>query len=240
MPVSINLCLFIILLIAFFHHALSQTSTVYSKGSNPYLIAHNNDICNLDADCKGKNKNCLNGQCIQICNESTDCEFTHCNGKVLYTSSDQTTRSINTSNSNLGQYLAGKRCSWLLRNLDSGKFKDLTLNPLVYEFPPFIQLEVHEFSTNFGNDYLYIFDGDSVYSPLIAAISGEAVSTPDPVTVNTHILTNKAYAIDFFNTSNIFLLFKSDIYSYVFYFCYQNFLFLFKRSSFKTIRKLYV
>ncbi len=228
MPFPITTCLLSLLLLASHHHALNHSNhdddnnnnnIAYFKyltsSLNPYFTTHNSNKCNFDADCTGNTTNCLNGECIQICSDPDNCEFSHCTGKAYFTSSDPAAHSIHTSNANLGQYLATKRCAWLLRNLDSGKFNDLAHDLAEHEFPPFIQLEIDSFSTNFGNDYLYVFDGDSVYSPLIAALSGDAICTPEPsFTADTHILpTRTTFTINFFNTSSLFLLFKSDIYS---------------------------
>lgn len=54
-----------------------------------------------------------------------------------------------------GNYSVDIKCSWLI---DVGGSNTT------------IRLRVEEFSTECGWDYLYIFDGDSVHSPLIAVL----------------------------------------------------------------------
>lgn len=52
-----------------------------------------------------------------------------------------------------GNYSVDIKCSWLI---DAGNSS--------------IRLHIEEFSTECGWDYLYIFDGDSVHSPLVAVL----------------------------------------------------------------------
>lgn len=54
-----------------------------------------------------------------------------------------------------GNYSVDIKCSWLI---DVGGSNTT------------IRLHVEEFSTECGWDYLYIFDGDSVHSPLVAVL----------------------------------------------------------------------
>lgn len=55
-------------------------------------------------------------------------------------------------------YSIDSKCSWLV---DAGGVANTT-----------IRLHFEEFATECGWDYLYIFDGDSVHSPLLAVFSG--------------------------------------------------------------------
>lgn len=54
-----------------------------------------------------------------------------------------------------GNYSIDIKCSWLIDARESNSL---------------IRLHIEEFSTECGWDYLYIFDGDSVHSPLIAVL----------------------------------------------------------------------
>lgn len=58
----------------------------------------------------------------------------------------------------LGFYQTNLQCSWLI----DGASENAT-----------IRLKIHQFNTECSFDYLYVFDGDSIYSPLVAAISGD-------------------------------------------------------------------
>lgn len=55
-------------------------------------------------------------------------------------------------------YQINLQCTWLI---DSGR-NNAT-----------IRIRLHEFNTECNYDHLYIFDGDSIYSPLIAALTGD-------------------------------------------------------------------
>lgn len=57
-----------------------------------------------------------------------------------------------------GFYPTNLQCIWLI---DSGR-NNAT-----------IRIQFHQFNTECNYDYLYIFDGDSIYSPLVASLSGE-------------------------------------------------------------------
>lgn len=57
-----------------------------------------------------------------------------------------------------GFYLANLQCIWLI---DGGR-NNAT-----------IRIRFHQFNTECNYDYLYIFDGDSIHSPLVAALSGD-------------------------------------------------------------------
>lgn len=57
-----------------------------------------------------------------------------------------------------GYYQTNLQCIWLI---DGGR-ENAT-----------IRIQFHQFNTECNYDYLYIFDGDSIYSPLVAALSGD-------------------------------------------------------------------
>lgn len=130
--------------------------------------------CRQDADCKHTGGTCLKGKCVRVCSTHANgsrCDYYHCDGKSALASSDSTGSLIETNGQPLLEYyLSQKKCSWILRNLNSGFYKDVLNDNLSAEFAPFIQLEIERFGTQFGNDYLYIFAGDSVFSPLVAAL----------------------------------------------------------------------
>lgn len=57
-----------------------------------------------------------------------------------------------------GYYQTNLQCIWMI---DSGSDNAT------------IRIQLHQFNTECNYDFLYIFDGDSVYSPLVAALSGD-------------------------------------------------------------------
>lgn len=57
-----------------------------------------------------------------------------------------------------GHYQTNLQCIWLI---DSGKDNAT------------VRIQINQFNTECNYDYLYIFDGDSIYSPLVAALSGD-------------------------------------------------------------------
>ncbi|XP_052255440.1 attractin-like protein 1 isoform X1 [Dreissena polymorpha] len=114
-------------------------------------------ISNVSCQKKCKDLPCENGECKQ---NNTVCECfpgwagsscTHCSGRVRLTNQS----GIITDGS--GNYTTDNKCMWL-----------------VVPNPPGgpIRLATHQFATECGWDHLYIFDGDSVFAPLIASYSG--------------------------------------------------------------------
>ncbi|XP_069140084.1 attractin-like protein 1 isoform X2 [Argopecten irradians] len=97
-----------------------------------------------------KEGSCVNGTCH--CNygwKGESCD--HCSGRVLLTDS------TGFVTDGIGNYSVDNKCTWLL---DTGQANSS------------IQLKFHQFSTECGWDHVYVYDGDSVFSPLLAAYSG--------------------------------------------------------------------
>lgn len=93
----------------------------------------------------------------------------------------------------LGNYSLTSKCSWLIDAPNSS-----------------ITLHIEEFATECGWDHLYVFDGDSVESPLLAVFSGLMYKTsysvrriPEIVansgTVLLHFFSDDAYNMSGFN-----------------------------------------
>jgi attractin len=61
-----------------------------------------------------------------------------------------------------GNYSIGVKCSWLIDARDHSPLSIDNLNPSP------IRLHLEEFATECGWDHLYVYDGDSVESPLLA------------------------------------------------------------------------
>lgn len=104
-----------------------------------------------------KDTECINGYCDSVSEtcvcydgwQGTNCD--HCGGR---------SRLVETSGhivESHGNYKVAQKCSWLI---DSQRNNT----------PIHVRLE--EFGTECSWDYLYIYDGDSVHSPLVAALSG--------------------------------------------------------------------
>ncbi|RNA05464.1 hypothetical protein BpHYR1_018700 [Brachionus plicatilis] len=137
------------------------------------FYGHND--CKSDSDCADPNSICVNGACVLLCSysdwikNSKNCVFYHCDSKYLVTPNDydsifQKYKPIETNNFPiLNRYLNGKKCSWVLLNTNY-------LNNSAIE-KSFINLNFDRFSTRFASDFLYIFSGDSVYSPILAILS---------------------------------------------------------------------
>ncbi|ERL89257.1 hypothetical protein D910_06630, partial [Dendroctonus ponderosae] len=103
--------------------------------------------CVEDNQCGG-NGVCKNETCA--CYEGwqgPQCQF--CGGKVRMGAN------TGTIHDGLGNYSLSSKCSWLI----DAPYKTITLH-------------FEEFATECGWDHLYIFDGDSVNSPLLAVFSG--------------------------------------------------------------------
>lgn len=64
----------------------------------------------------------------------------------------------------VGNYSVGVKCSWLIDARDHQPYGE----PSREQKKPSIRLHLEEFATECGWDHLYVFDGDSVESPLLA------------------------------------------------------------------------
>ncbi|EFA10578.2 Attractin-like protein 1 [Tribolium castaneum] len=109
------------------------------------------NVCSLVkakcADCSG-NGVCKNETCVCYDGwQGPQCQF--CGGKVRLGTS------TGTIHDGLGNYSLSVKCSWLIDAPNTS-----------------ITLHLEEFATECGWDHLYIFDGDSVDSPLLAVFSG--------------------------------------------------------------------
>ncbi|XP_067009750.1 attractin-like protein 1 isoform X3 [Anabrus simplex] len=129
----------------YFRHELLCLVVLYS-----YLF----NLVN-SANCTGVQ--CVNGECVNgtgcVCFDGwqgPSCQF--CGGKVRLSDSS------GHIHDGHGNYSVDVKCSWLV---DTGGVPNTT-----------IRLHLEEFATECGWDHLYIFDGDSVHSPLLAVFSG--------------------------------------------------------------------
>ncbi|XP_033102820.1 attractin-like isoform X2 [Anneissia japonica] len=139
-------------------------------------------------------EDCLNGG---VCSEGTckcnpgwigdKCD--HCGGRIRLNS---TSGIIHES---AGDYSTNSKCTWLL---DSGKPGST------------IDLKVETFSTECSWDYLYVYDGDSVFSRQLAAFSGlikhKDVNVDHEMRATSgyaylHFYSDAAYTLDGFNIS---------------------------------------
>ncbi|XP_022918450.1 attractin-like protein 1 [Onthophagus taurus] len=141
--------------------------------------------CQDNGDC-GPHGKCVNDTCV--CSEGwqgSNCQF--CAGKIRLASP------TGTIHDGLGNYSIGLKCSWLIDAPNST-----------------ITFHLEEFATECGWDHLYIFDGDSVESPLLAVFSGlmyrhdysirkvpEVVATSGSALV--HFFSDDAYNMSGFN-----------------------------------------
>nr|XP_006825957.1 PREDICTED: attractin-like [Saccoglossus kowalevskii] len=125
-----------------------------------------------------KDSDCLHGTCISgLC----DCDdgwtgdrCDHCGGRVRL---DSPTGYITDGP---GNYKHVHTCTWLI---DSGELDSI------------IRLRFDHFETECCWDYFYVYDGNSIYDPLVAAVSGLLV--PETASSNTSIpevTTSSGYA----------------------------------------------
>lgn len=183
--------------------------------SNSSLNLNETLKCKTDASCIDSHSICLNGTCKRICNTNQldkECLYFHCDGKLSNFESNQIVFNksakiqIETNNYPLlKRYLSNKKCSWILKNLNQNQSDEA----------PFIQLKFERFSTELSNDYLYIFAGDSIFSPLIAALSGTQMASNEPSLTADYDYDSTKTVINFLNITSIYLLFKSDVASQI-------------------------
>lgn len=143
---------------------------------------------------KCSDQTCMNGVCENdtcMCNEGwqgPDCQY--CGGKI------RLVEPRGFIHDGPGNYSIGVKCSWLI---DGG------VNSTV-------RLHIQEFATECGWDHLYVYDGDSVDSPLLAVFSGlmykdayAVRSVPEIITRSgsalLHFFSDDAYNMSGFNIS---------------------------------------
>lgn len=68
----------------------------------------------------------------------------------------------------IGNYSVGVKCSWLIDAREQSLYRNSLQNNVRPATLPTIRLHLEEFATECGWDHLYVFDGDSVESPLLA------------------------------------------------------------------------
>ena len=113
----------------------------------------------LFSESKGKTQcddtNCREGKCINascVCDKGwkgAACE--HCTGRVRLSESE------GVIFDGYGNYSENNKCTWLIA-------PENNTQPIYLQFK--------QFSTECGWDHLYIYDGDSIFSPLLVAYSG--------------------------------------------------------------------
>jgi len=198
----------------------NQTNhTIFHDNNNDY---DDSIVCKTDANCFDSNSICLNGTCSKLCNNNNNnnnynknCIYFHCDGKLsslIESKHSNSTKNFIIETNNyplLERYLSNKKCSWILKNLNYNN------NSEEDESLPFIQLNIERFSTELSNDYLYIFAGDSIFSPLIAALSGTELASNEPSIEADYDFDSdhneNTFNITFTNITSIYLLFKSDV-----------------------------
>ncbi|XP_054290142.1 attractin-like protein 1 [Macrosteles quadrilineatus] len=119
------------------------------------LVIIYSSVLNVMCSAKCSDVHCVNGECINgtcVCFDGwqgPSCQF--CGGKVRLS---QLSGHIHDG---AGNYSIDVKCSWLV---DAKPYNAS------------IRLHIEEFATECGWDHLYVFDGDSVHSPLLAVFSG--------------------------------------------------------------------
>ncbi|VDI59797.1 Hypothetical predicted protein, partial [Mytilus galloprovincialis] len=125
--------------------------------------------------------NCREGECI---NDSCICDkgwkgpaCQHCTGRVRLTDKE------GIIFDGYGNYSEDNKCTWLIA-------PENNTQP--------IHLQLKQFSTECGWDHLYIYDGDSTFSPLLVAFSGLLRQKNEDDTVLPEITTTSGNAYIYF------------------------------------------
>ncbi|CAH0395554.1 unnamed protein product [Bemisia tabaci] len=122
---------------------------------------------------------CVNGECINgtcVCLDGWQGSACHsCAGKIRVSGPS------GTIYDGPGNYSVDVKCSWLI---DAGGMANST-----------IRLHIEEFATECGWDHLYIFDGDSVHSPLLAVYSGLMYQGDYSIRRIPEVVTHSGYAL---------------------------------------------
>ncbi|XP_055371628.1 attractin-like protein 1 [Condylostylus longicornis] len=166
-------------------------------------------ICKVNAFNCTSDINCMNGgtcrNSVCICPDGwqgPDCQF--CGGKIRLTEPE------GIIHDGFGNYSVSVKCSWLIDARNANWTNRNGANSI--QKPAKIRLHLEEFATECGWDHLYIFDGDSVESPLLAVYSGLMYKknfsirrVPEIVAENgsalLHFFSDDAYNMSGFNIS---------------------------------------
>ncbi|RZF37106.1 hypothetical protein LSTR_LSTR013802 [Laodelphax striatellus] len=120
------------------------------------------------------NGECVNGTCVCLDGwQGPSCQF--CGGKVRLSGPS------GVIHDGAGNYSTDVKCSWLI---DAGGSPNAS-----------IRLHFEEFATECGWDHLYIFDGDSVHSPLLAVLSGLMYKDDYAIRRTPEIVANSGFAL---------------------------------------------
>ncbi|XP_037944617.1 attractin-like protein 1 [Teleopsis dalmanni] len=164
------------------------------RRTTAYNCTAHDGHCQNDGQCQE------DGQCLCADGwQGPDCQF--CGGKVLMHNP------VGTIHDGWGNYSVSVKCSWLIDPRHSHSSHRQSTDP-----PPTIRMHLHEFATECGWDHLYIYDGDSVDSPLLAVFSGlmyrgnfSIRSVPEVIarsgTALLHFFSDDAYNMSGFNLS---------------------------------------
>uniref|UniRef100_A0A1B0BSW5 CUB domain-containing protein n=1 Tax=Glossina palpalis gambiensis TaxID=67801 RepID=A0A1B0BSW5_9MUSC len=171
------------------HAGFNDLTRVSGTGYN--CTAHGG-VCQNEGQCKEDTCLCADGW------QGPECQF--CGGKVrMY-------HSTGTIHDGWGNYSVSVKCSWLIDT------RHLHWSRKHNSKPPTIRMHLREFATECGWDHLYIYDGDSVDSSLLAVFSGlmyrgnfSIRSVPQVIarsgTALLHFFSDDAYNMSGFNLS---------------------------------------
>ncbi|XP_014253614.1 attractin [Cimex lectularius] len=134
---------------------------------------------NLALSSKCSDVRCINGECVNgtcVCFDGwrgASCQW--CTGKVKLSGTS------GYIHDGIGNYSIDVKCSWLI---DGSAVPNSS-----------IRLHIEEFATECGWDHLYIYDGDSVHSPLLAVYSGLMYKGDYKIRRIPEIVANSGYAL---------------------------------------------
>uniref|UniRef100_A0A668ANY9 Attractin like 1 n=1 Tax=Myripristis murdjan TaxID=586833 RepID=A0A668ANY9_9TELE len=139
------------------HDTMPQVTHNYLRGINRYLVVYVLFYFVLfthASPAKSCDKNCLSGKCINgscVCDRGwvgDQCQ--HCQGRFKLTepSGYLTDGPIN--------YKYKTKCTWLIEGYPNAV----------------LRLRFNHFATECSWDHMYVYDGDSIYAPLVAVFSG--------------------------------------------------------------------
>ncbi|XP_014667846.1 PREDICTED: attractin-like protein 1 [Priapulus caudatus] len=121
----------------------------------------------------------------------------NCNDEQCHTRISLLSASEGVISDGEGEYLADTRCTWLL---DTGSPGAL------------LRFRLQSFETECGWDHLYIYDGDSIYSPLVAAYSGilveESSTSSQKSTLYSYpeVTTRSGKAYLYFHSDSVYFM----------------------------------
>eukprot|EP01088_Endostelium_zonatum_P012179 TRINITY_DN2635_c0_g1_i1.p1 TRINITY_DN2635_c0_g1~~TRINITY_DN2635_c0_g1_i1.p1 ORF type:complete len:1078 (-),score=256.28 TRINITY_DN2635_c0_g1_i1:47-3280(-) len=121
----------------------------------------NQRVCNFSV-CRPPIGECIGGYCQCVAGFGADCSLKYCQSEQQSNADSGQIRDHYTN----GDYLNNVNCSWLIQPFTR------------QEILPTLTLDFDKFNTEYGYDFVSVYDGTDTNSPLIGRFSGTSIPPP--------------------------------------------------------------